>query len=293
MLNQAMRDLQLRNQLQLEAALDRRDIPAALDEAMRYALLNGGKRLRALLVYAAGEMVDANTDCLDAVAAAVEAIHCYSLIHDDLPAMDDDDLRRGQATVHIKYDEATAILVGDALNTLAFEIICSAESTLSDRQARLISLELASSAGAVGMVGGQMLDIGATQKQLERGELENIHQRKTGALIKASVLCGAHCAETLTAEKNQSLINFADNLGLAFQVVDDILDIESSTHQLGKPSGSDQALGKSTYPALIGLDESKRLAENLYKAAIASLDTIGDNTEALRHLAKLILRRDH
>lgn len=290
-MNELMREYQTRNQTQLESALSNDDIPEHLCAAMRYSTLAGGKRFRALLVYASGLALNAPLKRLDPVAAALECIHAYSLIHDDLPAMDDDELRRGQATNHIKFDEATAILAGDALQTLAFELIASNKSGLTDKQARSISLKLAQSAGGAGMVGGQVLDILATEKNLERSALEDIHRRKTGALINAAVICGALCSDNATPEQLSALSDYANKLGLAFQVMDDVLDIESSTQELGKPSGSDQALGKSTYPALIGLSESKKLATNLYQESIVSIASISDNTRLLEDLAELVVNR--
>jgi len=303
-----MQEYQARVQRTLDRVLSNAQVPNRLRESMRYSTLSNGKRVRALLVYAAGIALDAPLQRLDAIAAALECVHAYSLIHDDLPAMDDDDLRRGQATNHIKYDDATAILAGDALQTLAFETIASPDSGLSDPQVRQISLKLAQASGAVGMVGGQILDILATEQQLSRAELEDVHSRKTGALINASVVCGALCSDYGNDTQIKALSDYADHIGLAFQVVDDILDIESSTEELGKPSGADQALGKSTYPALIGLEASKELATNLYQRAIDCIATISDNSELpngietdnmsnkfslLHDLAKLIVRRTH
>ncbi len=275
---------------------------------MRYSTLAGGKRFRALLVYAAGTALDAPLDRLDKVAAALECLHAYSLIHDDLPAMDDDDLRRGQATNHIKYDDATAILAGDALQALAFELVSNDDSTLTNKQSRTIVTLLAKASGPNGMVGGQMLDIQATEQKLTREQLENVHRRKTGALINAAVMCGAFCSDSATDEQLRSLNTYADHLGLAFQIIDDILDIESSTEELGKPNGADVALGKSTYPSLIGLQESKKLAADLYHKAIDCIDTIGDNNTLsgdqkpdketnkcglLHTLAELVIKRTH
>ena len=290
-----MSDLMLEYQTRIQAVLDSRlnnaDVPDRLRLAMRYSTLSGGKRIRALLVYAAGLAVGAPLNRLDSVAAALECMHCYSLIHDDLPAMDDDDLRRGQATNHIEFDHATAILAGDALQTLAFELIAAPSSGLSDAQARHICLKLAQCSGQTGMVGGQMLDIQATDRQLDRGALENVHRRKTGALINAAVICGALCANAVSEQQLASLNDYANNLGLAFQVIDDVLDIESSTEQLGKPCGSDVEMGKSTYPALLGLQESKELAANLYKESIVSIASIGDNAWLLQDLAQLVVKR--
>ena len=261
-----------------------------LNNAMRYSTLNGGKRLRAMLVYAAGEALGARAEILDTVAAAVECIHAYSLIHDDLPAMDDDDLRRGKATCHIEFDEATAILAGDALQTLAFSLLSNLESLAANKQLELIT-ELANASGHAGMAGGQMLDMLATNQQLTLQELEQIHSSKTGALIKAAVLMGGICADNFNAEHKQALSQYAEKIGLAFQIIDDVLDEEADTATLGKTSGSDKQLGKSTYPALLGIDESKQRAEKLYKEAIASLSTIGDNSLMLKQLAKLVIER--
>ncbi|NNC99699.1 MAG: geranyl transferase [Gammaproteobacteria bacterium] len=277
----------------LKQALSNSDCPDRLAEAMRYSALAGGKRLRALLVYAAGRALDAPLERLDVVATAVECLHCYSLIHDDLPAMDDDELRRGKATSHIKFDEATAILAGDALQALAFELLSAENSHLNDFQSRAITHKLAFSAGRSGMVGGQILDVFGTEQNLSRAALENMHRRKTGALINAAVICGALCGDDVPAGKMSAMHAYADNIGLAFQVVDDVLDIESSTEVLGKSNGSDLALGKSTYPALIGLKESKELAQNLYQQAIASLASIGDNSAHLADLAALVVNRNH
>ena len=280
---------------QLDLALNISGQPERLYKAMRYSTLAGGKRFRALLVYGAGLAVQASREQLDVVAAALECVHAYSLIHDDLPAMDDDDLRRGQPTNHIKFDEATAILAGDALLTFAFELI--ADSSLSDRQVRQITAKLAAGAGHSGMVGGQMLDILATEQKIDRAQLEEIHRRKTGALIEAAVICGALCNEQTTEEQLTALTCYADKIGLAFQVIDDVLDIESTTEELGKPHGSDLTLGKATYPSLIGLQESKKLAQKLYRDAIESIEPIGDNTplpastDLLKDLAELVVKR--
>ena len=268
---------------------------------MRYSTLAGGKRIRALLVYSAGIATGAKLENLDSIAAAIECIHAYSLIHDDLPAMDDDELRRGKPTNHIKFDQATAILAGDALQTLAFELILSPDSGLNDNQSRQIGLELAKASGSAGMVGGQMLDIEATDKELNRDQLERVHRSKTGALILAATRTGALAGNSVNATQMSALDRYAANIGLAFQVVDDILDIESSTEVLGKPSGSDLELGKSTYPALLGLEKSKDLAKKLYHEAIDCINTIGDNNgktpnsglSMLNAIAELIIKRTH
>ena len=286
-------DYQSRIEVVLKRELTNSDIPSRLLQAMNYSTLNGGKRIRALLVYAAGEVVQAPLEQLDNVAAAIECIHSYSLIHDDLPAMDDDDLRRGKPTSHKQFDEATAILAGDALLTFAFELINNRDSHLSDTQARKISAILSESAGAIGMVGGQILDIQATGKELTQAQLEDMHRRKTGALIRAAAMCGGLCIESgnLNKEIAEKLESYANNIGLAFQVVDDILDIEASTEELGKTSGADIDLGKVTYPSLIGLDASKQLAKNLYNESIKSIHEIGENTELLSQIAELVISR--
>lgn len=245
-----LNDYRARIEQVLDKALHHANSPASLQESMRYSTLAGGKRVRAMLVYAAGLSLDAPLQRLDAVAAALECVHSYSLIHDDLPAMDDDDLRRGKPTNHKRFDEATAILAGDALQTVAFELI-NAEQSLSDSQVRKIGLLLAKSAGRDGMVGGQMLDMEATEKSISREQLEDVHRRKTGALIRAAVLTGALCADNVESREYDALDNYAVKLGLAFQVIDDVLDIEASTEVLGKPSGADQEMGKSTYPACL------------------------------------------
>ncbi len=274
----------------LDTVLNHSDTPDLLQASMRYSTLDGGKRVRAMLVYAAGLALEAPLGRLDSVAAALECIHSYSLIHDDLPAMDDDDLRRGKATNHKEFDEATAILAGDALQTLAFELI-NEEKSLSDHQARQITTMLTKYAGRVGMVGGQMLDMQAEKQSLSREELENVHSRKTGALIRAAVMGGALCADHASIENLEAFDQYAKKIGLAFQVIDDVLDIESSTETLGKTSGADQALGKSTYPALLGLGASKKLAQDLYQDALASISIIDGNTEMLANLASLVVSR--
>ena len=286
-----LKDYQARIEGVLERALDHTDTSALLRQSMAYSTLGGGKRVRAMLVYAVGLAFDVPLQRLDAVASALECIHAYSLIHDDLPAMDDDDLRRGKPTNHKQFDEATAILAGDALQAVAFELV-NAEPSLSDSQARQISLLLAQASGRAGMVGGQMLDMEATEQTISRAELENVHRRKTGALIRASVLGGALCADKLSEEERQALDNYAVKLGLAFQVIDDVLDIEASTEVLGKPSGADQEMGKSTYPALLGLDASKQLAQDLYQDAMQSLSSLSGSTDMLADLASLVVNRN-
>ncbi|WP_447875807.1 (2E,6E)-farnesyl diphosphate synthase [Serratia fonticola] len=266
-------------------------------EAMRHGALLGGKRLRPFLVYATGQMFGLSLENLDAPAAAVECIHAYSLIHDDLPAMDDDDLRRGQPTCHIKFGEANAILAGDALQTLAFSILADADMpdvAVRDRLA-MIS-ELAKASGVAGMCGGQSLDLEAEGKQINLQALEQIHRHKTGALIRAAVRLGALAAGEPGRAALPELDRYAAAIGLAFQVQDDILDVVGETEKIGKRQGSDQQLGKSTYPALLGLDSAKLKAWDLYQEALAALDSLATqsyNTAPLRALANFIIERDN
>jgi geranylgeranyl pyrophosphate synthase len=264
--------------------------PAArLKQAMRYSALNGGKRVRATLVFAATEAVGGSlTPAIDNIACAVELIHAYSLIHDDLPAMDDDALRRGQPTCHIAFDEATAILAGDALQSLAFE--CLANADLAAETRCDLIMQLAQAAGAAGMVAGQDMDLAAENRQIPLEELENLHRHKTGALIRASIRLGAIAAGATTAQK-LALDQYAAAIGLAFQVQDDILDIESSTEELGKQQGADLALNKSTYPSLLGLEKAKQLANSLFNEAINALAIFDQQADPLRTLAQYIIAR--
>lgn len=266
-----------------------------LNQAMRYSALGAGKRLRPVLVYATAEAINLPIEQADAIAAAIEMVHAYSLVHDDLPAMDDDDLRRGRPTCHIKYGDATAILAGDALQALAFDVL--AKSPLAQSQAvttvKLIS-ELAQAAGGQGMAGGQQLDLDAEQTGAETNidGLERIHRLKTGALIAACATMPA-IAAGLSGEKTQRLKHFASQIGLAFQVHDDVLDITADTATLGKTQGADQARGKATYPSLIGLAESEQLAIELRDDALAALADFGDAADSLRQLARHMVERKH
>ncbi|WP_342321893.1 (2E,6E)-farnesyl diphosphate synthase [Kosakonia sp. BYX6] len=267
-----------------------------LVEAMQYGALLGGKRLRPFLVYATGNMFGVSQQTLDAPAAAVECIHAYSLMHDDLPAMDDDDLRRGLPTCHIKFGEANAILAGDALQTLAFSILADApmpEVAARDRLAMVSTLALSS--GVAGMCGGQALDLQAEGKQVSLDELELIHRHKTGALIRAAVKMGALSAGDKGREALPLLDRYAQNIGLAFQVQDDILDVVGDTATLGKRQGADQQLGKSTYPALLGLEQARTKARDLIddaRQALSLLSAQSLDTTALEALAKYIIQRD-
>ena len=266
--------------------------PSRLHDAMRYSTLGGGKRVRAMLVYAAGELAEAEPQRLRIPACAVELIHAYSLIHDDLPCMDDDVLRRGKPTCHVEFDEATALLAGDALQSLAFQIL--SEYKLADspqRQLEMIHL-FAIACGSRGMAGGQAIDLEAVGKTLTLPELEFMHILKTGALIRASILMGARCGRELSAAEYEHLDRYAKCVGLAFQVVDDILDEEGDAGTLGKTAGKDKAAGKPTYTSLLGLPDAKRLAEDLLGQALEALATLDHRAERLRQLAEFIVRRE-
>ncbi|XQA68243.1 polyprenyl synthetase family protein [Xanthomonas sacchari] len=265
--------------------------PQRLHAAMRHATLGGGKRMRPLLVYASGALFGADAARLDAPALAVELIHAYSLVHDDLPAMDDDALRRGQPTVHIAFDEATAILAGDALQSLAFALLANAEDAAAPLRVQWLQT-LAEAAGAAGMCGGQALDIDATGRVQALPDLQRMHALKTGALIRASVRLGA-LGGGADADALAQLDSFATALGLAFQVRDDILDVEASSEQLGKTAGKDVAQAKSTYPALLGMDGAKAKLAELAQAMQDSLESYGAAADALAALARLAVDRAH
>lgn len=276
----------------LEQALDLPDAPPRLRDAMRHAVLLGGKRMRPLLVLATGALFDADDAALLAPAVAVELIHAYSLVHDDLPSMDDDALRRGQPTVHVAFDEATAVLAGDALQSLAFDVL--ARAPVDAGIAVNLVRELARASGAAGMCGGQAIDLDATGRSADvdiRG-LERLHAMKTGALIRAAVRMGAVVGHA-DVEARTRLDAFADALGLAFQVRDDILDVEADTAQLGKTAGKDVAQDKATFPALLGIDASRARLAELTKAMSSALDAFGDAAMPLRALARLAVERAH
>ena len=266
------------------------NIPARLHEAMRYATLGGGKRVRPLLVFAAGELTNAAPEKLDIVACAVEMIHTYSLVHDDLPSMDNDALRRGRPTCHIEFDESTALLVGDSLQTMAFELLASQSISSPERQLEMITL-LAHASGSRGMAGGQAIDLASVGQTLNQPELELMHALKTGALIRAAVLLGALTGEALTAEERQNIDRFAKRAGLLFQVVDDILDCTASTATLGKTAGKDNAAEKPTYVSLLGLDAARAYAEQLRRDALESLAGFGARASRLTQLADFICHR--
>ncbi len=265
-----------------------------LQESMRYAVLGGGKRIRPLLVYAAGEALGIDAGLLDKPAAAIELIHAYSLIHDDLPCMDDDDLRRGKPTVHLAFDEATAVLTGDALQTLSFELLSQSLHGISATNQLKILQILATSSGAQGMVKGQMIDLYAAGEALTETQLETMHNHKTGALIKASVLMPTYCIETDADElaiQREKLADYADAIGLAFQVRDDIIDIQSDTETLGKQQGADSAADKPTYPSILGMDAAKEKLYQLHQKALHSLNSFGSEASLLREIAEFIVKR--
>ena len=280
---------------QVDAQLERILPPASgpaerLFAAMRYSVFNGGKRLRPALCFAAADAIGNSNSNTAKVAAAVEMIHAYSLIHDDLPAMDNDDLRRGKPTCHIQFDEATAILAGDALQSLAFQQLTELTDMASDSLVELMSM-LASYSGCNGMAAGQAIDLAATGQTLDIDQLDTMHRHKTGALIEASVLMGAITAGGASQAQLSALRDFAHAIGLAFQVQDDILDVESSTEQLGKQQGSDAANNKSTYTSLLGLERARNQAASLYQQSIDSLEVFADRAEPLRQLASFIVNR--
>ncbi|MGQ5524905.1 polyprenyl synthetase family protein [Chitinimonas sp. PSY-7] len=266
-------------------------LPQRLHEAMRYAVLGGGKRVRPLLCFAAGQVVSATVERLQYAASAVELIHAYSLVHDDMPCMDDDVLRRGKPTVHVEFDEATALLAGDALQTAAFESITS-HSLCNEPadQLKMVKI-LATASGAAGMAGGQAIDLASIGQPLSLAELENMHILKTGALIRAAVLLGSYCGDTLVTAERDKLDRFAKLMGLAFQVVDDILDVEADSATLGKTAGKDAAHDKPTYVSLLGLKQAKLRAEELETEALDCLNVFGGRAERLRQLAHFIVHR--
>ena len=279
----------------LALALDRRlptasEDPTRLHEAMRYAC-DGGKRLRALLVYAAGEALGVPVDRLDAPACAVELIHAYSLVHDDLPAMDDDDLRRGRPTVHKAYDEATGILVGDGLQTQAFAVLADEPSLGTAQRLRMVSI-LARASGSLGMVGGQAVDIASEGRKIQLAELQSLHARKTGALILASLQMAAAAADATPATE-AALETYGRHIGLAFQIQDDVLDETASTETLGKTAGKDLAQHKSTYPSLLGLEGARERATSLFEEARTIVGRLPGGAAPLRWLADFIEGRGH
>jgi farnesyl diphosphate synthase len=262
--------------------------------AMEYGLLIGGKRMRPYLSYVTGDALGLEISDIDGIAAAIECVHAFSLLHDDLPAMDDDDLRRGKPTCHKAFDEATAILAGDSLQTLAFDILANHNFSPEVESKRILLIRhLINATGYQGMCGGQALDISATGKKISLTELENLHSLKTGVLLKAAVTMVAAISNDISDGQKLELAVYADHVGLAYQVRDDIIDITSSEEELGKPAGSDVAANKSTYPALLGLQGAQQKADNLYQQALQALATLPYNTQNLAEFATFIIKRAH
>lgn len=286
-----MQAIQSRTEAALEHWLPGPQItPERLHQAMRYSVLGGGKRVRALLAHAAGELCEAEPEKIDAAACAVELIHAYSLVHDDMPCMDDDDLRRGKPSCHKQFDDSTALLVGDALQSLAFEVL-SQPGLLSNTARQLDMCQLLSQAsGSRGMAGGQAIDLASVGLDLTQIELEFMHIHKTGALIRAAALLGAYCGEC-DEQRLGALDHYAKNIGLAFQVVDDILDSEADTATLGKTAGKDAAQNKPTYVTILGLERAKQLAQELHDSALAPLAPFADRARRLIQLAAFITKR--
>ena len=267
--------------------------PRLLRQAMRYSALGPGKRMRPLMVYATGEVLGIGPAKVDAIAVAIELIHAYSLVHDDLPSMDDDDLRRGRPTAHIAFDEATAILVGDALQVLAFQVLATDRSYENRPEVRrkLISV-LAETTGSFGMVGGQAMDIAAEGNWLTAENLEKMYSLKTGRLIRAAIIMPCHCVSGLADSDFDALDRFSETIGLAFQVKDDLLEVNEDTETIGKHHGSDEKNEKATYPALFGKAETIDRAETLYRDALAELDPLGGKAGPLRWLSEFVVRRN-
>lgn len=266
--------------------------PQRLHQAMHYAAASGGKNFRPLLIYATAEALQLPRSRVHSLAAAVEMIHAYSLVHDDLPAMDDDDLRRGKPTCHKAFDDATAILAGDALQALAFQILAQAEELTDDAQMRVrIIGHIAAAIGSRGMAGGQAIDLESEGAQLNAAELEAMHVHKTGALIRASVVTTAYCCASLTDAQHEALDHYAKCVGLAFQIHDDVLDETGDTQEMGKLAGADRARNKNTYPNLFGLRESREMAHSLIEDAQTSLQNFGAQADRLRELADFVISR--
>lgn len=265
-------------------------VPHTLHEAMRYVTLGGGKRLRPLLVLAASELGEANQNAVEQAMAAIEMVHVYSLVHDDMPAMDNDSLRRGKPTCHVQYDEATALLVGDALQTQAFDVLSRPTGLPAERQLAMLST-LAQASGSLGMAGGQAIDLANVGKAMNQAELEQMHSLKTGALIRAAVALGALSCPDLTPTQIQTLDRYAAKLGLAFQVIDDVLDCEADTATLGKTAGKDSDNDKPTYVKLMGLHAARTYAETLIAEAVSLIEPFGGKALRLRQLAEFVTAR--
>ena len=293
MLTELLPSYRTRVESQLERRLsERTGLEPRLQEAMRYSLLNGGKRMRPALVYLAARFCRGSLEQADSAACAIEAIHSYSLVHDDLPAMDDDELRRGKPTCHIAFDEATAILAGDALLTWSFELLSHPDNNGTAQIQLQMIQALARAAGDLGMVDGQAFDLNSVGKQLTLDQLKAMHSAKTGALINVALELGALSAEATDAEM-AALRQYGSALGLAFQIKDDLLDIEGDTATLGKPQGSDQASNKPTYPALVGAEQCRAWLIDLQQQAVTALEPFGSRSQALVALAQYVIERDH
>jgi farnesyl diphosphate synthase len=294
---ETFQDFMNRCQQRIETVLDRQlptdqDNPQRLHQAMRYSALQGGKRVRPMLVYASGHAVGSADGLLDSPACAVELIHVYSLSHDDLPAMDNDDLRRGRPTCHKAFDEATAILAGDALQPLAFQILSEDLQLAADTRLQMLQT-LTWASGSQGMAGGQAIDLESESKQLSLAELENMHARKTGALILASIKMGAQSNPDLDSAQLAALESYGRYIGLAFQIQDDILDEIGETEKLGKPQGSDRSRNKSTFISLCGLEESRQRARELLQQSLDALSLFDEQADHLRNLARYIIQREY
>jgi farnesyl diphosphate synthase len=259
---------------------------------MRYSVLNGGKRIRPLLVYATGECLKLDVNYLDAPAIAIELIHAFSLIHDDLPSMDNDDIRRGYPTVHRQFDEATAILAADALQPLAFQVLATAPGINDDKLIYLIQT-IAKACGSLGMTGGQSIDLSSEGQKMNKMELEQMYALKTGALIEASVTSVLFLADDLPVDHQEALQHFSSSIGIAFQIKDDILDVEGKTNVIGKKAGADQRLEKATYPSLFGIEVAKQRCKTLLETSLKKLEIFGDDAEALRWLTHYIVERNN
>lgn len=271
--------------------VERLEAPQALKDSMLYSLKAGGKRIRPLFVVAVSEMFQNKQKEVYTVGAAVEMIHTYSLIHDDLPSMDNDELRRGKPTNHVVFGEAMATLAGDALNTLAFGVLARMENVSPEKKVELINL-LSIASGAEGMVGGQVLDLDGENRRLNLSELEHVHRNKTGAILRFSIESGAVLSDA-TMDARKALIEYAHHIGLAFQIQDDILDVEGTSDQLGKTAGKDEASNKNTYPALLTIDGAKQKLEEHYQSALKALDNLSEDTTLLREIANYIISRNH
>ena len=279
--------------VKLEEVLPDSDVtPRRLHQAMRYSVLNGGKRIRPLLVYATGECLKLDVDYLDAPAIAIELIHAFSLVHDDLPSMDNDDMRRGYPTVHRQFDEATAILAADALQPLAFQVLAASPDINSKKLICLIQT-VAKACGSLGMTGGQSIDLSSEGQNMTEMELEQMYALKTGALIEASVASVIFLADDLLMDRQEALRHFSWNIGIAFQIKDDILDVEGETDVIGKKAGADQRLEKATYPSLFGIEAAKQRCKTLLQTSLKKLEIFGDDAELLRSLTHYIVERNN